>query len=353
MTQDSSDSSDSSAKPAGKPKARRSDGVAAILGKDMPKLECAEWDYRWISSQSEWAVVTGYELGREVIRQANYILHWDYPVAPGSSAGAELHPAWAWFVSAGKLKELMEAAGRPGMDESNLARALSLVVSSCPDGSSLISLPPSALKCRDWIRARSKIKQPKQGLRFQPQVEGEWQPDCEEDIPPSDRFDLLVWGDMDIPYPCHQVIIHIPMLQPLTRRQAQAEFAKWVAKSGYFVGPGRSQVPALLQLAFYRFNQGRAGLNQAGEFAVQFEPRNAKKGSVNAESADFGDELYRPMVRRTYGGANVLWSRSLKATSERLTPLADRLAWMVNYHYQHRPKTPWTGKIRRADDRDR
>ncbi len=353
MTQDSSDSSDSSARLRRKPKAKRSEGVAAGLGRDLPKLTCEEWDFRWISNQSEWAVVTDYELGREVIRLTNYILHLNDPAAPCSAASAELHPAWSWFVSAGKLKELMKAAGRPGMDESNLARALSLVVSSCADGSNMSSLPVSALKCRDWIRVRSKIKQPKQELLFQPQVEGEWQPDCEEDIPPSDRFDLLTWGDMDIPYPCHQVIIHIPMLQPLTRRQAQAEFAKWVAKSGHFVGPGRAQVPALLQLAFYRFNQGRVGLNQSGEFAVQFEARNARKGSVNAESAEFGDALYRPMVRRTYGGANVLWSRSLKATSARLAPLVERLAWMVNRDYQDRPKTPWTGKIRRADDRGR
>ncbi len=353
MTQDSSDSSDSSARPSGKPKAKRSEGLAASLGRNLPKLACEEWDFRWISNQSEWAVVTAYELGREVIRQANYILHRDHPVVPRSGAGDELHPAWISYVSAGKLKELMKAAGRPGMDESNLARALSMVVSSCPDGSNMSSMPASALKCRDWIRVRSKIKQPKQELRFQPQVEGEWQPDCEEDSPPSDRFDLLTWGDMDIPYPCHQVIIHIPMLQPLTRRQAQAEFAKWVAKSGHFVGPGRSQVPALLQLAFYRFNQGRPGLGQAGEFAVQFLPDNARKGLVNAESSDYGAALFHPMANCAYGGANVLWSRSLKATSERLTPLVDRLAWMVNHHYQDRPKARWTGKIRRADDRGR
>jgi hypothetical protein len=319
----------------------------------MPKLECAEWDYRWISSQSEWNVATGYEVGREVIRQASYILHRDHPLAPDSGASADLHPAWAWFVSAGKLKELMWAADRPGRDDSNLARALSMLVSSCPEGSSMSTLPPSALKCRGWIRARSKNRQPKQDLLFQSQVEGEWQPQCEDDSPPSDLFDLLVWGDVNIPYPCHQVILHVPMLQQLTRRQAQAEFAKWVAKSDLFIGPGRSKTPTLLQLAFYRFNQGRAGLNQSGEFAVQFEPRNAAEGCVNAESSAFGDALYRPIVRRTYGGANALWSKSLKVISVKLRPLAERLAWMVHLAYQDRPTIPWTGKIIRADDRRR
>ena len=184
---------------------------------------------------------------------------------------------------------------------------------------------------------------------------GPWSPDCEDDSPPSDLFDLLVWEDMSIPYPCHQIIIHVPMLQRLTRREAQAEFAKWVAKSDLFIGQGRSQTPALLQLAFYRFNQGRPGLNKSGDFAVQFEPRNARKGAVNAESADFGDTLYRPIVTRSYGskigGPNVLWSKSLKVTSDRLQPFFDSLAWMVNRDYQARPTAPWTGKIRRADDR--
>ena len=355
MTQDSSDSSDSSSKPGGKPKARRSDGLAANLGKGMPKLECAEWDYRWISSQSEWAVVTGYELGREVIRQANYKLRRDHSVAPGSDASAKLHPAWQWFVSEGRLKGLMEAADKPGMQDSNLARLLSVVVASCPDHVSMSSLPLPAYECRKWIRSQAKEKQPREVLRFQSRVEGPWSPDSENDSPPADLFDLLVWEDMKIPYPCRQVIIHVPMLQRLTRRQAQAEFAKWVAKSDLFVGPGRSQTPALLQLAFYRFNQGRLGLNQSGEFAVQFEPRNARKGSVNAESADFGDMLYRPIVTGSYGGKtggpNVLWSKSLKVTSNRLQPFIDRLAWIVNRDYQARPKAPWTGKIRRADDR--
>ena len=355
MTQDSSDSSDSSSKPGGKPKARRSDGLAAILGKGMPKLECAEWDYRWISSQSEWAVVTGYELGREVIRQANYKLHRDHPVGSGSTPGVELHPAWQWFVSEGRLKGLMEAADKPGIQDSNLARLLSVVVSSRPDPANMSSLPLPAYSCRKWIRSQAKKAQPKEGLRFQSRVMGPWSPDCEDDSPPSDLFDLLVWEDMIIPYPCHQIIIHVPMLQRLTRRQAQAEFAKWVAKSDLFIGPGRSQTPALLQLAFYRFNQGRPGLNKTGDFAVQFEPRNARKGAVNAESADFGDTLYRPIVTRSYGskigGPNVLWSKSLKVTSDRIQPFIDSLAWMVNRDYQARPTAPWTGKIRRADDR--
>lgn len=355
MTQDSSDSSDSSSKPGGKPKARRSDGLAANLGKGMPKLECAEWDYRWISSQSEWAVVTGYELGREVIRQANYKLHRDHPVGSGSTPMVELHPAWQWFVSEGRLKGLMEAADKPGIQHSNLARLLSVVVSSRPDPANMSSLPLPAYSCRKWIRSQAKKAQSKEGLRFQSRVMGPWSPDCEDDSPPSDLFDLLVWEDMIIPYPCHQIIIHVPMLQRLTRRQAQAEFAKWVAKSDLFIGPGRSQTPALLQLAFYRFNQGRPGLNKSGDFAVQFEARNARKGAVNAESADFGDRLYRPIVTRGYGskigGPNVLWSKSLKVTSDRLQPFIDSLAWMVNRDYQARPTAPWTGKIRRADDR--
>ena len=335
------------------PRVKRSEGVAAILGKVMPLLGYEEWDFRWISSKSEWDVVTEYELGRELIRQLDFKLHRDHPVAPGSVPGAELHPAWLWFVSEGHLNVLMDAADKPGMPESNLARLLTVVASSCPDLARMSSLPLPALKCRKWIRSQAKKKQRKQGLCFQAQVKGPWSPDTEDDSPPRDENDLLVWGAIEVPYPCHQIIIHVPMMQRLTRRQAQAEFAKWVAKSDLFVGPGRSQAPALLQLAFYRFNQGRPELNQSGEFAVQFEPRNAQKGSVNAESADFGDSLYRPVIRRTYGGVGVLWSKSLKATNERLQPFFDRLAWMVNYHYQSRPKIPWTGKIRKIDEQGR
>jgi hypothetical protein len=214
----------------------------------------------------------------------------------------------------------------------------------------MISLPSSALKRRKWISSQAKKKRRKQGLCFQPQVKGPWSPDSEDDSPPRDENDLLVWGEFEVQYPCHRFIMHVPMFRRLTRQQAQAEFAKWVAQSGLFAGPGRSQVPQLLQLAFFRFNQGRPGLNQSGEFAVQFEPRNVAKGLVNAESADFGYGIYRPIIRRTYGGVGVLWSKSLKAISERLEPFVDRLAWMVHCDYQGRPKTPWTGKFRRIDE---
>ena len=334
-----------------KPRAKRSEGVAATLGKTMPLLGCEEWDFRWISSKSEWDVVTDYELGRELIRQVNFKLHRDHPVVPDSVPGAERHPAWLWFVSAGRLNELMDAADKPGVPESNLARLLRVVTSSCPDLARLCALPLTAFKCRKWIRAQAKKRQPKQGLCFQAQVMGSWSPDTEDDSPPRDEHDLLVWDGIKVPYPCHKFILHVPMFRPLTRQQAQAEFAKWVAQSGLFAGPGRSQAPQLLQLAFYRFNQGRVGLNQSGEFAVQFEPRNALKGCVNEESADFGDSLYRPIIRRTYGGVGVLWSKSLKVTSERLQPFIKELALMVNCDYQDRPKTPRTGKIRGIDDR--
>ncbi len=332
------------------PRAKRSEGVAAILGQSMPQLGCEEWDFRWISSKSEWDVVTDYELGRELIRQVNFRLHRDHPVVPGAVPRAEMHPAWLWYVSEGRLGSLMGAADKPGMPESNLARLLAVVVSSCSDLARMVSMPPSALKRRKWISSLAKKKQPNQGLRFQPQIKGPWIPDTEDDSPPRDEDDLLVWGEVEVPYPCHRFILHVPMFRRLTRQQAQAEFAKWVAQSGLFAGPGRSQAPQLLQLAFYRFNQGREGLNKSGEFAVQFEPRNALKGCVNAESAEFGGEIYRPIIRRTYGGVAVLWSKSLKATRERLEPFVDRLAWMVHYDYQGRPKTPWTGKFRRIDE---
>lgn len=320
------------------PRVKRSEGVAAILGKVMPLLGYEEWDFRWISSKSEWDVVTKYELGRELIRQVDFKLYRAYPVKPDN-----LHPAWLWFVSEGNLNVLMDAAAKPGVPESNLARLLTVVTSSCPDLARMSSLPLPALKCRKWIRLQAKKNQLKQGLYFQAQVKGPWSPETEDDGPPRDENDLLVWGEIEVPYPCHQFIMHVPMFRRLTRKQAQAEFTKWVAKSGLFAGPGRSQAPQLLQLAFYRFNQGRAGLNQSGEFAVQFEPRNAAKGSVNAESSPFGEKLYRPTVHRTYGGVGVLWSKSLKTTSERLQPYVDRLYWMVKYHYQSRPKTPKAG----------
>jgi hypothetical protein len=333
-----------------KSRAKRSEGVAATLGKNMPLLGCEEWDFRWISSKSEWDVVTDYELGRELIRQVNFNLQRDHPVVPGSVSGSELHPAWLWFVSAGRLNELMDAADKPGVPESDLARLLTVVTSSCPELARMSSLPLPALKRRKWIRSLAKKKQRKQGLCFQAQVKGPWSPDSEDDSPPRDENDLLVWDGIKVPYPCHKFILHVPVFRPLTRQQAQAEFAKWVAQSGLFVGSGRSQAPQLLQLAFYRFNQGRVGLNQSGEFAVQFEPRNAFKGCVNAESADFGGSLYRPIIRRTYGGVGVLWSKSLKVTSERLQPFIEELVLRVNFDYQDRPKTPWTGKIRWIDE---
>jgi hypothetical protein len=322
---------------------KRPKGLAAKLGETMPLLGPMEWDFRWVTSQSQWSVATGYEIGREVIRQANYILKQDHSVA------SVLHPAWRWFVVGGGLEKLMYSVGSPGMPESSLARVLEPLVSSFPDFGKLETLPPSSFGRKPWIRSQAKKKQPKQALLFQSQVVGEWLPDTEDDGAPRDLSELLVWGPLDISYPCHKVVMHVPMLQLMTRKEAQHAFANWVAGSGLFIGPGRSPMPKLLQLAFFRFNQGREGLNQSGAFRVQFEPRNAKE--VNKESSPFGVGQYHPIVASRYGNPNVLWSKSIKDVMNLVRPYAEQLAHMVELSFARRPTTPWTGKLRKIDER--
>jgi hypothetical protein len=39
-----------------------------------PKLEAAEWDFRWVKNEAEASAVYRYELGREILREASYVL---------------------------------------------------------------------------------------------------------------------------------------------------------------------------------------------------------------------------------------------------------------------------------------
>jgi hypothetical protein len=143
------------------------------------------------------------------------------------------------------------------------------------------------------------------------------------------------------------------MLRQITRKEAQEAFAAWAAKSKLFTGPGRSPTPKLLQLAFFRFNQGRSGLNQVGDFSIQFEARNAKAVAVNKKSSSFGAGIYGPIINSHYSDPRVIWSKSLKEVMDLVRPLAEELAHIVGLSYASRPTSPWTGKLRKIDERGR
>lgn len=326
MTQDSSHSSHSSKRPTPKRKDRQTndatlpDGLAEVLTQRFPMLGPQEWDFRWIATKQQLAAVTEYERGREIMRLAQDSLLFSLE----DPAKAKL--AWVKLVTGDRLVRLMSCASIPGSSCYDLAKGLEAVMSAGHRFSKEALMPPPAFTSRSWIAPWLKRPKPKFRLMFQPQVEEEWRPDSEGDTPLDDRFGQLGWGSFPVPFPSHKFILHVPMFHELTRKEAQDQFRKWVQDSELFHGPGRGKTPALVALAFFRFNQGRTGLGVSGQFAQEFEPRNVAKGSVNTEVARFGADLFRPYINRTYAGVEVLWSRSLKLIADQLGPLASRLA---------------------------
>jgi hypothetical protein len=302
-----------------KPQVVQRSSLAADLSGSLPALGPEEWDFRWIRGEKQLRIITDYEMGREVMRLA-----WHALLNSLDPAQAKL--AWASLVGGGRLKRLLECASTPGSSNYGLAKSLEVVMSAGHRLTEDAPIPPPAFADRAFIAKWSSVSEAKRKLLFQAQVEQEWRPDSEEACPPDDKFAMLGWGDFQVPFPSHQVILHVPMFKQLTRKQAQDQFRKWVAESDLFIGPGKKVTPMLMRLAFFRFNQGRIGLGVPGQFAQQFEPRNAKKGAVNQESAPFGLKLFGPVINARYGGVQVLWSKSLKMVSESVDPLASHLA---------------------------
>jgi hypothetical protein len=302
-----------------KPRGVRRSELAADLSKDLPALGPEEWDFRWIRGEKQLRIITDYEVGREVLRLA-----WHKLLKSLNPAEAKL--AWASLVEAGRLKRLLEYASIPGSSNYVLAKRLEVVMSAGHRFTEDAPIPPPVFANKGFVSKRLRMSKARPKLLFQAQVEQEWTPDSEGDCPPDDEFAMRGWGEFHVPTPCHQVILHIPMFKQLTRKQAQAQFRKWVAESDLFIGPGKKVTPMLMRLAFFRFNQGRIGLGVPGRFAQQFEPRNAKTGAVNRATAPFGLNLFGPVINARYGGVQVLWSKSLKMVSESVHPLASRLA---------------------------
>jgi hypothetical protein len=306
-----------------KPQVVRRSGLAADLSKDLPTLGPEEWDFRWIHGEEQLRIITDYEMGREVMRLA-----WHRLLKSIGLDHAKL--AWSSLVVGGRLERLMKCASIPGSSSYGLAKRLEVVMSAGHRLTEDAPVPPPAFASRGFIAKWSSMPEVKPQLHFQAQVEQEWRSDSEEDCRPDDDLAMRGWGDFQVPLPSHQVILHVPMFKQLTRKQAQDQFRKWVAESDLFIGPGKKVTPMLMRLAFFRFNQGRIGLGVPGQFAQQFEPRNAKKGAVNQESAPFGLKLFGPVINARYGGVQVLWSKSLKMVSESVNPLAS--------HFVHEAK---------------
>jgi hypothetical protein len=302
-----------------KPQVVQRSSLAADLSGSLPTLGPEEWDFRWIGGEKQLRIITDYEMGREVLRLA-----WHALLNSLDPAQAKL--AWASLVGGGRLKRLLECASTPGSSNYGLAKRLEVVMSAGHRFTEDAPIPPPAFANKGFVSKRLRMSKAKPQLLFQAQVEQEWRPDSEGECCPDDEFAMRGWGEFHVPTPCHQVILHIPMFKQLTRQQAQEQFQKWVAESALFIGPGKKVTPMLMRLAFFRFNQGRIGLGVPGRFAQQFEPRNAKMGAVNRETAPFGLNLFSPVINARYSGVQVLWSKSLKMVLESVDPLAIHLA---------------------------
>lgn len=305
----------------------RAPGLAAGLSRSFPKLGPHEWDFRWVESKEQEATVVAYERGREIIRLARATL--------GAVLGDEVQAGevWSRFVTRGGLERLMEARRNPGGRHYDLAKALEALLPTKHRYSAKQPVPPPAYEIRKTFKRASKSRAAKPCLIFQEQVELPWRPDEEGEGAPDDAFALMGWGDCPVRWPSRPVVIHVPMFRALTRQEAKSQFQRWAVASGMFQGPGRTNESGLLELAFFRFNQGRPALGLAGLFAQQFDNANVRKGSVNKVAAAHGRAIFQPFVGASYGGPNVLWSSLLKKVSNELSPLAARLANEAKVYY--------------------
>jgi hypothetical protein len=295
-------------------------GLAAGLRQDLPVLGFEEWDFRWIATQEEWNLVEAYELGREVMRLANLILAYD------QTDRTKPRPAWIEFVTCGGLADLMKHLDRPGVPSYSLAKVLEVVMSSKPSLHERAALPPPAFALKRWAIEEAKKPTPQPALAIQEQVPVEWSPDSEEDSPPNDSFAYLGWGDFKPTSPSHKFILHVPMFQQLSRQEAVGQFQAWVSGSDLFSGVGRSKTPALLRLAFFRFNQGRKDLNVCNSYSLMLEGKVDIKALPEAERAGFSLQQYKDGFMAEYTGRSAFWSKSISSIRDELSVHAQTLA---------------------------
>jgi len=328
MAQDSSHSSkgrDTMRKGQGKSKKSRAASLAGELSKRFPLLGPHEWDFRWVTSKEQEVAVVAYERGREIMRLAQDSLRDDL----GDSGKAK--EVWTRFVTCGGLEHLMGSLKTPGASNYDLAKVLSFLMPAKHRFNADRPCPPPACEVRKIFPATMKPAGAKPALLFQCQVELPWMPDEEGGIHPDDSFASMGWGGFSVPWPSQPVLMHVPMFGVLNHEQALEQFKSWIAAAnpGMFSGSGRDDESALLELAFFRFNQGRQGPKVWSRFKDALE---AIKVPAGQESSTFGLGIYVSVLGR-YEALSVKWSQSIRLVEDALRPLAVRLAHEAQIYY--------------------
>jgi hypothetical protein len=313
----------SASTPDNAPKRPREGGgtLASRITQRYAKLPPDEWDFRWIATKEESGVVASYELGREVLRLANYELNR----LDGKEALAELNPSLQQFACKGCFAELDTSRGYPDQPGVSLGIMLRPVASYWALVKWAPVMPPPAVSIRTWVKKRAKGAKATPEMIIQSQEELPWVPDEEDDIPPSHASALLGWHDLDPGAPCWEFRIHLPIFEQMTHAEAQRQFAKWVrSQPGLFVGSGREPVPVIVKLAFFRYTQGRPGLKLFGQMQQYFTSKSSKPMPNG-----YGRTIFRHVETGAHAGARVQWSRALKELDAKFAPYVATLVSMV------------------------
>ena len=230
---------------------KKKDTLSKALSK-RPKLEAAEWDFRWIKNDAEALAVYRYEIGREILREARYALK-----------SPERYEKLIEYFSELRLN-LFSPINSIG--DGRLAYTLSHVA-EISEGQLISGLPPSAYLIKKQIRKQITKNIPHAKLLIRRQPPGVIDPVDIEHGP--DKVFELIFSDFDYP----------------TKKEAKQILNKWVDDSKYFQQKkaGRHTNP-LVRLAAYRYSQGE----DKPQYSIE---KGLNKSEISEEP--YGKELFK------------------------------------------------------------
>jgi hypothetical protein len=245
-----------------------------------PKLEAAEWDFRWVKNQAEAEAVYHYELGREILREAKYVLK-----------SQDKYEELLKCVTSLRLRKIIFSPITDTGDD-QLNYTLKYLGEITKGLKAVSGLPPSSCFVINRIRKHFPKNKPRPGILIRKRIIS--------NIDPSEA---------DLPYTVIELIIS--NYDYPTKTVAKQILNNWVDKSKYFPEQesGRPE-NSLIKLAAYRYAQRvPQGMNIQHAFANELNLTQREELSTQSglERTVYGKKLYKKFLK-TEGAAQSSWS---------------------------------------------
>ena len=248
-----------------------------------PKLGPEEWDFRWVKDEAEASAVYEYELGREILREARYILKSE------TKYNELLQCVTALRSNNFSFSPIIH------VEDDQLIYSLKYLAEISKGLKLKDGLPPSSCFVKERIRKQFSKAKPRPGILIRKRILSKINP-----------------SEADLPYKVIEIIIS--NYDYPTKKVAKQILNKWVDNSKYFPEKESGRpTSSLIKLAAYRYAQRvPQGMNIQHDFVNALNLKSGIETNTESrlESSPCGNKLYKKFLKKD-GAAQSSWSEDI------------------------------------------